>query len=293
MTNLVHRSPSAVRAVWLIFREARLVVQIGYALRFLVGLRFACSASHANFSAVRAALAFVAWICVCVAVYALNGISDETGDRLNRSSRPIASGALDAGTAWNVVQSVFVVGALCAAAVSTWLLVVYAVMAWLGWAYSFGSRPLKNTVPSLVFSGTVLGGLTYLAGWIGGSGGTPGVVPVVCCTGMALWMGLAGTATKDLGDVSGDLLGGRRTLPILVGLARARLIASVGVLVYAAVFCVVVAVLAPAWLYVPVLILIGAVVVAGLCLIKPGETERNAYRAFLLTQHCTNLAMLG
>src|SRR5690606_17643738 len=100
----------------------------------------------------------------------------------------------------------------------------------------------------------VLGGLfTYLAGWatvshaVGGTATLPSIEMCLFALALSLWMGVAGT-TKDLGDVVGDRATGRRTLPVLLGDARARLTTSAATVALAAGSAVAVWRLAPALL---------------------------------------------
>ncbi|WP_173094278.1 UbiA family prenyltransferase [Actinomadura verrucosospora] len=286
---LIETSPPPLRAFRLTLREARPVVQVAYALRCLVGLRLAWSGRS---TVLHAAAVLVCWVAVCVAVYALNGVSDVDADRRNHPSRPIARGDLSAGQVRRAAGWLIAVGLAAAAVAGPALIPVFAAMLAVGVAYSFGPWPLKNTVPGLVFSGTALGALSYLAGWLGGGGGAPTAEAVVCCGGLALWMGLAGTLTKDLADVSGDRLTGRRTLPILVGEERARRIAAAGAVAYAALFVALAAWLAPGHLLTALAVMAGALGVAGQCLATPGQIGRNAYRTFMIAQYAGNALML-
>lgn len=274
----------------LILQESRWTVQLIYMLRFFVG---ACLSNAAGFLGWRTLVGMASWACVCIAIYVLNGISDLTGDRVNRSSRPIASGALDVKVAWQTVACLVLFGLMAAATVSIRLAIAFVVMFALGWAYSFGSRPLKNSVAGLVFSGSSLGMLTYLAGWLAAGGGTFAADEIVVGIGLSLWMGLVGTATKDLKDVPGDRLAGRRTLPILLGARRARIVAGLIAVGYGLVFLLVVRAIAADVTPLAGSVLVGA---CGVAIIAWRSTRpaasRNAYHAYLITQCAANLSAL-
>lgn len=235
----------AVRLSWV---EARPVVQLIFQLRFLVGalLGLASSAAAGRFSGSALfgiGVGAAAWLCATWHVYLLNGICDQIEDRHNGSGRPLASGALSMPVARAVVAALAVLAVGLGAAVSLPLAVAVVTMLGLGWAYSAGPHPQKANVVGFVAVVTAGGLLTYLAGWLaavggtrsGGSGGLaapdlpagPSVLPLVALAGaMSLWMSLGGM-TKDLSDVAGDRVAGRRTLPVVLGDRRARRLMAV------------------------------------------------------------------
>src|SRR6478609_9228145 len=87
---------SCASRVGLAFLEGRPVVMGVFALRFVVGTQLA---DGADWSSPRLWLATASWLLAVWAVYLINGISDIGGDRLNGSSRPLASGRLAVGSA--------------------------------------------------------------------------------------------------------------------------------------------------------------------------------------------------
>jgi len=283
---------SGGRALFLLLSEARWTVQGMYALRFVVG---AVLADVTGLLSWQFLAGLVSWTCVCVVIYALNGVPDVRGDRLNGSTRPIATGALPIRTAWQLIVWLTMLGLGSAALVSKAMVLAYMLMFVIGWAYSFPGRPLKNSVPGLVFTGTSLGALTYLAGWLTAHGGTPPVELVVFAVGMSLWMGLIGSATKDLKDVPGDLATGRRTLPIIVGARRAMGIAAILSLIFGVAFSVVVAVTAPALIVPSLSVLAGTLVLTATLLVARRRTVddgRGPYRIYMITQYAANFAAL-
>jgi 4-hydroxybenzoate polyprenyltransferase len=280
------------RALFLVLREARWVVQGMFALRFAVG---AVLAGVGGLLTWHTLAGLVSWTCVCVVIYALNGVSDVHGDRLNGSTRPIATGALPIRTAWQLIVWLTVLGLGAAALVSKALVLTYMLMFVIGWAYSFPSRPLKNSLPGLVVTGTSLGALSYLAGWLTVHGGPPHAELVVFAVAMSLWMGLIGSATKDLKDVPGDRATGRRTLPILAGPRRAMGIAAALAIAFGAAFPVVVATTVPAIIVPALFVLAGALVlVVTLLRARRGTADngRRPYRIYMITQYVANFAAL-
>jgi 4-hydroxybenzoate polyprenyltransferase len=147
-----------------------------------------------------------------------------------------------------------------------------------------------------VFVGAGL--LTYLAAAVAGSAGAGSVNPdlVVFAVALSAWMGVGGM-TKDLSDVEGDRLAGRRTLPILVGERWARCLIAVSALALAAGFVaaaqLAAARIAPAaWVMAA-----GACGLAG-CVVtgySHGERSRRrrVYWSFMTTQYAVHLTMMG
>lgn len=233
---------AAWRTFGLVLLECRPVVLAMFALRFVAGLAIAWRAvqfvghpvPHPVLDVPHGVLGLLAWVCATAFVYLLNGISDVPGDRVNGSSRPLASGLLRVPVAVGWCLGFAVAAVAASVAVSPVLLLCVLGMLALGWLYSAGRRPWKERVwsASLVIAGG--GVLTY-----GGALATAGIpilpaalpllqVPLL----LSLWMAVAGNA-KDLGDLAGDAAAGRRTLPVLYGEAHASWIVAVGCLLVA------------------------------------------------------------
>jgi 4-hydroxybenzoate polyprenyltransferase len=280
----------APRLAVLVVRESRCAVQLMYLLRFTAGVWLAGSGGFLGWQIFAGA---GSWMCLCVAVYVINGVADVHGDRHNRSSRPIASGALDAQSATQAVVWLVLSGLVLAALVSAQLVIAFMLSFVIGWMYSCGTRPLKNSVPGMVLSGTAGGMLTYFAGWVSAGGGAPRVDVVVLVVGLSLWMGLVGTATKDLRDVAGDRLAGRRTLPVLLDAGRAKAVAGVVAIGYGCLLMLTARLAAPGILVPVGCVLIGAVgVAAAVACSADLRAGRNAYGAYMCTQYAATLAAL-
>lgn len=285
------RSATAVALCW---REARPVVQCVFQLRFAVGLVLAL-AGAGTFDPVMVGLGSSAWLLTTWAVYLLNGISDVVEDRANASSRPIAAGALPVPVAFATVGFLAVAAMLLGAMVSPLMAALVAAMLGLGWCYSMGARPQKNTTTGFMGVVTAGGMLTYLAGWHVGGAGTMSPTLAVFGVAMAAWMGVAGM-TKDLSDVHGDALAGRQSVPVVLGDRRSRLVIAAAAVSLGATF------LATALATAPVVVVPAAVVCAGslvlACVATTGlgrggqSRRRRPYRAFMVTQYVANLTVL-
>lgn len=285
--------PAITNVAWLCWREARPIVQVMFQLRFVTGALFAVAASPQGLPGIddiRMAVGAAAWLCAIWHVYLLNGVCDQTEDRLNGSARPLATGALPPGAARFLLRVLAFAALACGAAVSVGFAVLVAAMLGLGWLYSAGPRPQKASVPGFMAVVVAGGVLTYLAGWFAGGGGLPNAQVCVLAVAMSLWMGTAGM-TKDLSDVVGDRAAGRRTLPILLGEARARIVVA------AMAAGVGVAALFSAYRVAPALLLAGGILLGGALLVAHALLEtgrpRRPYRLFMLTQYAVHVAAVG
>lgn len=276
------------------WREARPVVQFVFQLRFASGFVLA-SVARGEFALSPTVFAGAAgWLAATWAIYLMNGIADVVEDRVNGSTRPIARGSLPVTSA-TTACFLLCAGALgCGALVSFRMVVLVVLMLAVGWAYSFGPRPAKMTVPGFVVSVTALGLLTYSAGSCA-AGGEWAIPLLPFGLVMSFWMGLVGW-TKDLSDVEGDRVAGRRTLPVLLGERRARTLMAVVVTVVGWGFLAAAGAASPHLQPAAAVVCCGSVVVAVLLLApvrRPGRAvRRRPYRAFMITQYAAHVTLL-
>ncbi|MFF0819642.1 MULTISPECIES: UbiA family prenyltransferase [Micromonospora] len=281
------------RTLGLSFVEARPVVQVIFLLRFAAGAAAgALSGADLDGALGRGALA---WLLLTWSVYLLNGVADVTEDRANGSRRPIARGRLDRGVALRTAHGLAAAGLLVAATVGSTLVLLGAGQLALGWWYSMGRAPLKRRVAGTAGAVVIAGLLTYLAG-ADSAGARPVPHLWVFCVAMALWMAV-GALAKDLSDVPGDRLAGRRTLPVTRGVPWARRSVAAVALTVALAFLLAAhdawpAVRVASWLTVA-----GALVLTGLTCGPVGDgtpaRRRRPYRVFMATQYLAHLALLG
>ncbi len=186
--------------------EARPIVQLMFALRFLAG---GALCSHGNVG-VGFCGGLAAWLSAAVCAYLWNGCSDLDGDRINGSTRPLAAGRLSVRTALSVA------GALAVTSVAlTWWFVPACTahtvaLLILGYAYSFGRRALKTTPLGVLVAALLIGLLSYDAGRVAAGGGCSAEL-LVFAVGATLWT-VVGAVVKDLDQLPGDLASGRRPL---------------------------------------------------------------------------------
>lgn len=278
------------RVVPLVFAECRPIVLAMFALRFVAGASLGWFGSWA---ALRAAdwallgLGVVAWIAATGFVYLLNGVSDIPGDRLNGSTRPLASGRLSVRVAIRWCIAFAVAAVVLSAVVGLGLLVCALAMMAFGWLYSAGRHAAKQRVWSA--SLTIFGGgiATYLGGAFT-TGGAPTPETIAIAVLMAAWMAVAGN-TKDLGDVAGDRAAGRRTLPVSLGIRRAAWATAIA--------CCVVGV---AGLFIPSVVarvvaaclLAAALVMIGLAAYGRSLETKRMYAVFMVSQVISNLVIV-
>ncbi len=288
------RSLDYFRFLRFAWAEARPVVQLIFMLRFSVGVILSADGVESVLRPA-VAMAMLAWLAATWAIYLLNGVADIVEDRENASTRPIASGRLPADVAASVVAALATFALVVAATVSVQLLVLVALMLAVGWAYSVGPHPLKRNMAGFLLSVTALGLLTYLAGWCAVGSGTPNGSLLLFGLAMSTWMGTVGS-TKDLSDVKGDRLAGRRTPPLVLGESRARAVIAV---LAGAVGCSFLA-LAVTWnetlLPAAAVVCAGATVIAAAVLTPFSEGDkirrRRPYRIFMITQYGAHATLL-
>jgi 4-hydroxybenzoate polyprenyltransferase len=285
-----------LKAVCLCFLEARPIVQVIFLVRFLTGASFADSSDEDAESLLSLWFVALLWACATCSGYILNGVTDVKEDRINGSSRPIASGRL------SVAQAVVVAVALGAFSLFASILVDW-YMAWgvaavltMSWMYSAPPLRLKRWPAGLAVLAIAAALLTYYIGYTanGGEGLTPPLV--LFALAMALWMGLVGQ-TKDLSDIEGDQKVDRKSLPVVWGDSRTRIAVSVIALAIGGAFLALALSLREIPVAPAVVVAVGAVAVTAAALgpWSRGDREkrRRPYRMFMYTQYGANLAVLA
>lgn len=277
--------------------EARPQVQGVFELRFAVGVGFVALSPHRTAALLPVAAGALAWWCAVVSAYLLNGVTDVAEDRANGSRRPIARGDLPVRLAGAVTLSLAAAALLLAGVGGRTAWWVAGFLA-LGWAYS--APPVAAKRWSLPCAAVVfgLGWTGYAAGAAAaGDGLTRG--GMVFATAMSAWMALVGATLKDLTDVGGDAVGGRRTLATVRGPGAARLAGALGAALVGIGGPIAAAVWSPTVLAGTLPLTAGAVWVVREC-VRFGRNGRQdryarraAYRAFMTTQYAANASMLG
>ncbi|MEV5431660.1 UbiA family prenyltransferase [Streptomyces sp. NPDC052701] len=273
--------------------EARPVVQIVFLMRFAVGAAFSAQDLA---DAPKLAAGGLAWWLAVVTAYLVNGVLDVKEDRANGSARPIARGDLPERTA-ALLTAVAAAGSLLLSLFVPGLTVWVALFLLLGWLYSAPPFPAKrwsSTCAVVVFG---LGWTSFASG-AAAVGGELGPAGLVFAAVMSAWMALVGAVVKDLGDIDGDAVGGRRTMAVRYGAGRARAVAAAGALLVGAGAVLAALAWAPLTLAGTVPLTIGAVCVVAQIVRTAGGTDgdkrtrRSAYRVFMRTQYAANIAMM-
>jgi geranylgeranylglycerol-phosphate geranylgeranyltransferase len=141
---------------------------------------------------------------------AANDLFDVEADRINRPTRPLAAGELSRNRALAIAGVAGGLGLWAAWWVSATLFVlgVAALAAMVAYSPVFKARgALGNVAVAVVASLPLVYGAVAAGDW------RAGVVPAV----LAAFLHLAREVVKDLEDVPGDLVIGRRTVPIELG----------------------------------------------------------------------------
>jgi len=277
--------------LWWLSLEARPIVLVVFTLRLAVG-GMGLGGGHSS-SFAHVTVGHLSWLCGIASIYLLNGVTDIRGDRENRSERPLAAGRLSVKTASTSIVLLAATSVALAALVSGAFFLEVMLLLIVGIAYSAGRRPMKNHAGSAAAATAVAGGLTYFAG-MEAYGRLPSPPIVVFAAMMGLWIAAAGAA-KDFGDARGDLLAGRRTLPVLFGATRARSWVTVTSTSVALVGVALTAVFPAVW---PLTLLLPAAVWVGVLArrISPQSTraqQRRPYQVFMASQYSVNILAIA
>jgi 4-hydroxybenzoate polyprenyltransferase len=272
----------------LLIREARGAVLLVYLLRSIAGVftgQEAVTLGHIG----TAALACGTMCLSVMFVYILNGLTDLDVDRLNGSTRPLATGALTPVQARRALYVLVAAVLLSAMLLPLGVTLCNVLMLLLGYVYSGGRTPAK-LVGGLGLAVAAAGSvLPYVSTGLAAHGALSSVSLLTAIL-LGLWVWTLG-ATKDLSDVVGDVGAGRSTLPATVGIVRA-----LRVLIWrTAVVTVLLTTLAAAGLASPALLAapVCGVAVVGACLTLPRvpssrRVARRPYRAFMASQYLMN-----
>jgi 4-hydroxybenzoate polyprenyltransferase len=266
-------------------------------VQFLFMLRFlATAATRGHPLSLRGVVGALVWLCAMVFVYAFNGITDVVEDRANGSSRPIASGQLGPRSALVVAAAAAALAVLGGLALGADATVLVLLQLALGYVYSGPPVHGKRHALGAATTGALGGFVTYLAG----AAITDRVVSVelvVFSVSASVWMGVVGTATKDLSDIPGDAIAGRRTIGVMLGEATGRRIAAVAALVVGGLFLVVCATCEPDLLLPGGVLAVGGLAVAAASLTGrcggSRDERRRPYRVFMVTQYALSFALVG
>jgi 4-hydroxybenzoate polyprenyltransferase len=276
------------------FIEARPAVQVIFLLRFLAGRTLSPHGGRHLMDG-HALLAAVVWEGVILSIYLYNGVADVVEDRLNGSARPIASGLLPASFATTVAAvaaGLSVTGAVFLG--RTYLTLVLLTLA-LGYIYTGPPFALKRYTAGAGIIVLGAGLLTFAAGSSIDGPLRLGLPLVIFSIVMSLWMGAVGAIAKDLSDIRGDALAGRRTCVVRSGTAAVRRRVSRNAVLIAVGLGVTAAVAAPQLRPAALGLLIGAVALI-ICTdpFFPARSNhpRLPYRAFMATQYGVHLIVV-
>jgi 4-hydroxybenzoate polyprenyltransferase len=274
--------------------EARPVVQVIFLMRFFAGILLANG--HPGTAATPLVLGALSWWCATVFIYLLNGVMDVVEDRVNGSRRPVAAGALPQELATGACIGFAVVATLLAAYISVHLTILVIAFMTLGYLYSAPPFALKRYTTCATAIGTLGGLCTYAAGFTV-AGGDARDRLLVFALAMSAWMGLVGIQAKDLPDVAGDEVAGRRTIATRYRDWVVRLLIALAGVAVGTGFVVAARLGAPSLTLPAVAVLVGALALTVLLFSRysrDGEgNRRRPYRVFMLTQYASHVCLLS
>jgi len=176
------------------------------------------------------------------------------------------------------------------------LLAVIFVMA-VGWQYSGAPLYLKRRPVGAPVACMLLGLATYGAGLLDQTDvwSSRDLEVLVFAFVMSGWMGLVGALAKDLSDTRGDAAAGRRTLAVLWGEANVRRLVAMDALALAGALAWTARENLPSLRWPSVILVVGALAVAGLTRFSKGEYARRRllYRMFMVTQYAVHVGMVA
>lgn len=274
------------------FLEGRPAVQGIFLLRFLAG---ASLAGPLPIKDLRLWVGGALWVFVSLSVYILNGVMDVEEDRINKSSRPVASGKLTVRQAAGTACALAVVGVTGSLALGGLIAASALAALVLGWLYSGPPFYLKRWPLGWAAIAILAALITYNAGYMINGGGRDRTPLLLFAVMMALWMGLVGQ-TKDLSDIEGDKEAGRRSVPVVWGEDTARVVYSGVALCIGGGYVLSAVVFATSSLVPAIALVFGAVAVTVITLGPWSKGDRSrrrrSYKAFMLTQYGVNLAVV-
>lgn len=289
---MVHPSRGSLAAcasrVGLAFLEGRPVVIGIFVLRFVVGTLLA---GGADWSSATLWAATASWSLAVWAVYLINGISDLAGDRLNGSSRPLAAGRLEVWSASVITAALLVLSLLLASLLGCPFLLAVVAFVLLGLVYSVGPLAAKRAAVAALAVAAAGVFLTYAAAALVVAEAVPAHVLAFAAVASA-WIAVVGH-TKDFGDVAGDAADGRRTLPVLLGAERARVLLALGTGAVSAVALTLGTIVQQLRALIT-LGVAGPIVIAVTLLVGTGDRrrEKRPYTSFMAGQYALNVAAL-
>jgi len=169
----------------------------------------------------RYVFAGLAFCLMAAGGYAANDVADLATDRINKPRRPLSAGAVTAREAVAVGAVLFTAGLVAAAFLGVRTgaagLLYGALFLFYNWVVK-GKGVLANATSATVFV------MALVFGWTAGAGDISRVIfPIVI-----FWLyGVVREIYKDAGDLFGDKITGRKTLPVVIGPAAACNVAAV------------------------------------------------------------------
>jgi geranylgeranylglycerol-phosphate geranylgeranyltransferase len=189
--------------------------QIGNSLAFMTGYIYA-----SGFIAGESLPYALTSTCLgLMATNALNQCTDVDTDRINKPDRPIPAGLISIKEGYSIVTILYALTITLAALVNTTFFALTCIAVSLGIAYSVHPFRLKDRfVLSNLSIAIGYGTLNFLLGWLVTK--PIHTVPIHMLVMLSAFDFFA-SISKDYRDIAGDIKHGSRTIPIVMGRARA------------------------------------------------------------------------
>lgn len=168
-------------------------------------------------------LAALSAFLVCAAGNILNDLVDIKIDRINRPDRPLVTGAIPKTHAFTLALALSVLSIVISLFINVSVFVAVLVALLLLALYNFKAKKIPIIGNTII---AFLGGLTFITGGLAVDKSLTFVLPGPLIPAIfAFLFHLAREIVKDVEDIEGDRREGVTTLPQIVGVSRALLVA--------------------------------------------------------------------
>jgi 4-hydroxybenzoate polyprenyltransferase len=151
---------------------------------------------------------------ISLATYIYNDLYDVRADRLNKVNRLVVNGYADVTKLIRLIASLFIVGLLLLVSINIYTVVISCICSLLAIAYSHRRFNLKDKFPHK----TIINALgASLAALIGGFAVENVSISVLILSVVSFLFLFILAPLGDLQDYKGDMLAGKRTMPIVLG----------------------------------------------------------------------------
>jgi len=222
-------------------KKLTIIEYIGYLLHYvkkrsqvyifaLTSLLSLAIASNGNIEPSIALRLLFGTYAISLATYIYNDLYDVRADRLNKVNRLVVNGYADVTKLIRLIASLFIVGLLLLVSINIYTVAISCICSFLAIAYSHRRFNLKDKFPHKTIINALGASLAALIGGFAVENVSVGVLILSVVSFLFLFI-LA--PLGDLQDYKGDMLAGKRTMPIVLGInntLNVMMLLSVGII---------------------------------------------------------------